>query len=82
MSEREQLQQLNEGLRAVQTTVDRIEIALVGDEFNKNGLINRLESIEKKQRKFDNVLYTILGVVTFGSYPFIKDFINEYLKAK
>lgn len=82
MSEREQLQQLNEGLRAVQTTVDRIEIALVGDEFNKNGLINRLESIEKKQRKFDNVLYTILGVVTFGSYPFLKELITEYFKVK
>lgn len=82
MSEREQLQQLNEGLRAVQTTVDRIEIALVGDEFNKNGLINRLESIEKKQRKFDNVLYTILGVVTFGSYPFLKELISEYFKVK
>lgn len=82
MSDREQLQQLNEGLRAVQTTVDRIEIALVGDEFNKNGLINRLESIEKKQRKFDNVLYTILGVVTFGSYPFLKELITEYFKVK
>ena len=82
MSEREQLQQLNEGLRAVQNTVDRIEIALVGDEFNTNGLINRLESVEKKQRKFDNVLYTILGVVTFGSYPFLKELINEYSKSK
>lgn len=82
MSEREQLQQLNEGLRAVQGTVDRIEIALVGDEFNKNGLINRLESIEKKQRKFDNVLYTILGVITFGSYPFLKELISEYFKVK
>ena len=82
MSEREQLQQLNEVFRAVQTTVDRIEIALVGDEFNKNGLINRLESIEKKQRKFDNVLYTILGVVTFGSYPFLKELISEYFKVK
>jgi|APGre2960657404_1045060.scaffolds.fasta_scaffold17386_2 hypothetical protein len=82
MSEREQLQQLNEGLRAVQGTIERIEITLVGDEFNKNGLINRLESIEKKQRKFDSILYTILGVVTFGSYPLLKELISEYFKVK
>lgn len=82
MNEREELQRLNEGLRAVQTTVDEIKAVLIGDEFNPDGLIPRLKSVEKKQKKLDNALYTLLGIITFGSYPFLKDFINEYLKNK
>lgn len=82
MNEREELQRLNQGLRAVQTTVDEIKAVLIGDEYNKDGLIPRLQTVEKKQKKLDNALYTILGIITFGSYPFLKDFINEYLKNK
>lgn len=82
MTEKEELQKLNEGLRAVQGTVDEIKAVLIGDEFNPDGIIPRLKSVEKKQKKLDNALYTILGIVTFGSYPFLKDFINEYLKNK
>ena len=82
MTEKEELQKLNEGLRAVQGTVDEIKAVLIGDEFNPDGIIPRLKSVEKKQKKLDNALYTLLGIITFGSYPFLKDFINEYLKSK
>lgn len=82
MTEKEELQKLNEGLRAVQGTVDEIKAVLIGDEFNPDGIIPRLKSVEKKQKKLDNALYTLLGIITFGSYPFLKDFINEYLKNK
>ena len=82
MTEKEELQKLNEGLRAVQGTVDEIKAVLIGDEFNPDGIIPRLKNVEKKQKKLDNALYTLLGIITFGSYPFLKDFINEYLKSK
>ena len=84
MKEVDELRQVNEGLRALKNSVDRIEEALIGNEFNDNGIVSRIKTIENKLKKLDAAFYILLGVVTMGAYPLgvkVLPFIKDYLKA-
>jgi hypothetical protein len=80
MTEREQLIQLNEGLKRVEISINKLNSAVLGDEFNENGILPRLKNVEKKQKRIDNFFYVILGAVTLGAYPIAKPFINQWFK--
>jgi len=87
MTEKEELMKLNEGLIALNSTVNRIEDALLGDKFNEDGVIKRVTNIEKRLKKIDRAFYVLLGAVTLGAYPVglkitevLKPVINTYIK--
>lgn len=87
MSEKEELIKLNDGLRSLNDTVNRIEGALLGDKFNDTGVIMRVSQIEKRLKRIDRAFYVLLGAVTLGAYPIgvrlsevIKPFVNTYVK--
>ena len=84
MTEKEQLSYLNSQMTQCIASVKRIEEALIGNEFNENGIVKRVTTIEEKLKKLDNAFYILLGVVTMGAYPLglkVLPFIKEYLKA-
>lgn len=84
MNEKEQLSYLNSQMTQCIASVKRIEEALIGNEFNENGIVKRVTTIEEKLKKLDNAFYILLGVVTMGAYPLglkVLPFIKDYLKA-
>lgn len=84
MNEKEQLSYLNSQMSQCIASVKRIEDALIGNEFNENGIVKRVTTIEEKLKKLDNAFYILLGVVTMGAYPLglkVLPFIKDYLKA-
>jgi len=83
MTEKEQLQKLNAQMDKCLLAIDRIEQALLGNEFNENGIVKRLKVIEAKLKRLDKAFYILLGIVTCGAYPAaikILPAIKEYLK--
>lgn len=81
MNEREQLIQLNEGLKRVESTLDKLNTAVLGNEYNKDGILPRLEKVENRVKKIDNLFYILLGAVTLGAYPIAKPFIQQWFKS-
>lgn len=84
MEELGELKEFNKDLRSLKISIDRIEEALLGNEFNDNGLVKRIKTIENKLKKLDAAFYILLGVVTMGAYPLglkVLPFIKDYLKA-
>lgn len=65
-------------------SVKRIEAALIGDEFNPVGLIQKQDKMDKKLKRLDNMFYVLIGALTLGTYPmymkWIGPMIKEYLK--
>ena len=83
MTEKEELKQLNSQLSRCLLAIDRIEEALLGNEFNENGIIKRINGIEAKLKRLDRAFYILLGIVTCGAYPVALKFlpvIKQYLK--
>jgi archaellum component FlaC len=80
MNERDELQQLNESLKRLESNLSKLNSAIVGDEFNKDGILIRIECLEKKVKKIDNLFYIFMGAVTIGAYPFLKPFIEQWFK--
>jgi len=83
MTEKEQLQKLNAQMDKCLLAIDRIEQALLGNEFNDNGIVKRLKVLEAKLKRLDKAFYILLGIVTCGAYPAaikILPAIKEYLK--
>lgn len=79
MDEKQQLQELNNGLRDLQHTMNNIESALLGGKFHEDGLMMRVATIEKKFKRIDRAFYIILGGVTLGAYPMALK-ISEIIK--
>lgn len=82
-----ELREINDGLRRVETSVNHLRAALLGDEFNKDGVINRVEALEKKFKRLDKAFYVLLGSLTLGAYPMwlkiseiLKPFVNSYFR--
>jgi len=69
MSELQQLKELNEGLHRVEATVNKLKDAMIGDEFNANGLVQRVDKIESKLKKVEKFLYILIGVLSMGTIP-------------
>lgn len=80
MSEREHLTELNEGLKRVEHTLNKLNSAVLGDEYNTNGILPRLTEVEKKQKRIDNFFYILLGAITLGTYPLVSPFVKEWFK--
>lgn len=69
MNELQQLKELNEGLQRVEHTVNKLRDAMIGDEFNTNGIIHRVDSIETKLKKLERFTYILIGVLSMGTIP-------------
>lgn len=87
MGEREQLIEMNAKLVAsvdnVTKSVERLESALLGDKFNNNGIIHRIDTMESKMRKLDKYLWMLVGMFSLGTIPLgvkILPILKEYLK--
>lgn len=48
MSEKDQLETINKQMTSCIKSIERIEILLIGDNFNKEGLIHKVEKINAK----------------------------------
>lgn len=84
MTEKEQLTFLNSQMSHCIASVKRIEEALVGNEFNDEGIVKRVKTIENKLKRLDAAFYILLGIVTMGAYPLgvkVLPVIKEYLRA-
>jgi hypothetical protein len=83
MERDDELNKLTEQMDKCLLAIDRIEQALLGNEFNENGIVKRLKVIEAKLKRLDKAFYILLGIVTCGAYPAaikILPAIKEYLK--
>jgi hypothetical protein len=83
MSEIDQLKEMNAQMTYCIKAVERIESALVGDKFNGDGLIHRIETIEGKLKKLDKYLWMIIGMFSLGTIPLgtkILPLLKDYLK--
>lgn len=69
MTEKEQLIFLNSQMSHCIASVKRIEAALIGDEFNPVGLIQKQDKMDKKLKRLDNMFYVLIGALTLGAYP-------------
>jgi len=83
MNELQELKELNEGLQRVENTVNKLRDVMVGDEFNANGLVQRVGKIESKLKKLEKFTYILIGVLSMGTIPlgnailpYLKDFIK------
>jgi len=56
-------------INQIKTSVQRIEAALLGDKFNPDGLVTRVNKLEKKAENTDRkvILYTSLGTGIVGT---------------
>ena len=83
MTEREQLVQLNEGLKRVEHTLNKLNDAMIGNEFTPNGgMVQRLDKVEDKLKKLDKMLYILIGIISMGTIPLgsaILPYIKEYI---
>lgn len=83
MKDIEELRELNNQMAKCLLAIDRIEEALLGNEFNDNGIVKRINQMEAKLKRLDRAFYILLGVVTCGAYPVALKFlpvIKQYLK--
>ena len=83
MSEIDQLKEMNEQMTYCIKAVERIESTLVGDKFNGDGLIHRIETIEQKLKKLDKYLWMLIGMFSLGTIPLgtrILPLLKDYLK--
>ena len=83
MTEKEELKELNSQMSRCLLAIDRIEEALLGNEFNENGIVKRINQIEAKLKRLDKAFYILLGIVTCGAYPLtikLLPVIKEYIK--
>jgi hypothetical protein len=42
---------------------------MIGDEFNTNGIIHRVDSIETKLKKLERFTYILIGILSMGTIP-------------
>jgi len=83
MSEKEQLIELNKQMTNCINAVERIEIALLGDKFNDEGVIKRLNTMENKLKQLDKYMWMLVGMFSLGTIPIgakILPYLKEYLK--
>lgn len=83
MSEKEQLIELNKQMINCINAVERIEIALLGDKFNDEGVIKRLNTMENKLKQLDKYMWMLVGMLSLGTIPIgvkILPYLKEYLK--
>jgi len=83
MSEKEQLMELNKQMTSCINAVERIEIALLGDKFNDDGVIKRLNTMENKLKQLDKYMWMLVGMFSLGTIPIgakVLPLIKDYLK--
>lgn len=62
-------------IEAMSKSVERIEKALLGDEFNKNGLVQRMEKAESKIILHDRYFWLAIGAGAL--IVFVSGFISS-----
>lgn len=94
MTEKEQLESINKQMTSCIKSIDRIEVLLIGDNFNKEGLIHKVEKINAKvddmqyyqlQQKGGISVGKWIAGTTIGAYLLsqiepLKDFIKHLFK--
>ncbi len=83
MNEKEQLEYLIEEVRRCNSSIERIEVALLGDKFIDNGVIKRLDSVEAKLKKLDKYFWMLIGMLSLGTIPLgtkILPIVKDWLK--
>lgn len=87
MNERDELREINsrmaESIQKVEYAVARIETALVGDKFNDDGIIKRLNTMESKLKQLDKYMWMLVGMFSLGTIPIgakVLPLIKDYLK--
>jgi hypothetical protein len=59
---------MQEQINKIEVKIDKIHEALCGNDYNKNGIISRVKSVEKHQEKDKKQKWMIAGVfVTLGA---------------
>ena len=80
MNEKEQLIFLNSQMSHCIASVKRIEAALIGDEFNPEGIVQKQDKMDKKLKRLDNMFYMLVGALTLGTYPMYVKWLGPVIK--
>jgi len=94
MDEKKQLEYLNSQMTHCISAIKRIEVVLVGDDFNKEGMLQTQEKMKKKLEEIEQyhnqqkgglsvgkwLMGTAVGVYLLGQMEQLQEFISKIFK--